>query len=142
MEMTDFLFVNIQQKATKHEYEPLNTIYIKKHSLFSNQLSESLMVSETTSFHLNRPLFMRSFFQMPLCTGRVVPECVIQSMSQLFTWKHSIPAVLWHTQQTDKQQCRLNDFSVELPTFCSFHYFSFLLAISRSKSDSFGGELR
>lgn len=46
---------------------------------------------------------------MPLSAGGVVPVCVIQGPSELFTSKHSIPAALRHTQQTDKQQCSLND---------------------------------
>lgn len=46
---------------------------------------------------------------MPLSAGRLVPVCVIQDPGELFTSKHSIPPAYRHTQQTDKQQCSLND---------------------------------
>lgn len=86
---------------------------------------------------------MKCFHHMLLCESvRVVPVCVIQGLDKLFTSNHSIPPLLWHTQQTDKQQCRLNDRSIELPSFCSLAYFSFLLVLSLSKTDSFGGEPR
>lgn len=144
--LTALIFSYQTARITKHgHHDPLNVIYMREHSLFFKStywIPWWAIVFENISFYLNYLLFMRCFFHMPLCAGRVVPACVIQSPSKLFTSKHSIPPLLRHTQQTDKQQCRLNDESVELPSFCSLPYFSSLLALSLSKTDSFGGELR